>query len=40
MKVLKQRSTCAISTALDVLGDKWTLPILRDIVFTGKSTYG
>ena len=40
MKELKQRSTCPISTALDVLGDKWTLLILRDIVFAGKSTYG
>ncbi|TGD82742.1 winged helix-turn-helix transcriptional regulator [Hymenobacter wooponensis] len=40
MKVLKQRSTCPISTALDVLGDKWTLLILRDMVFAGKSTYG
>ncbi|GAB2543059.1 winged helix-turn-helix transcriptional regulator [Spirosoma aerophilum] len=40
MKALKQRSTCPISTALDVLGDKWTLLILRDIVFSGKSTYG
>ena len=40
MKVLKQRSTCPISTSLDVLGDKWTLLILRDMVFAGKSTYG
>ncbi|TGE08138.1 winged helix-turn-helix transcriptional regulator [Hymenobacter fodinae] len=40
MKVLKQRSTCPISTALDVLGDKWVLLILRDMVFAGKSTYG
>ncbi|QKZ14946.1 winged helix-turn-helix transcriptional regulator [Spirosoma sp. KUDC1026] len=40
MKNLKQRSTCPISTALDVLGDKWSLLILRDIVFAGKSTYG
>lgn len=40
MKELKQRSTCPISTSLDVLGDKWTLLILRDMVFTGKSTYG
>ena len=40
MKALKQRSTCPISTSLDVLGDKWTLLILRDIVFAGKSTYG
>ncbi|WP_338874917.1 helix-turn-helix domain-containing protein [Spirosoma sp. SC4-14] len=40
MKAFKQRSTCPISTALDVLGDKWSLLILRDIVFAGKSTYG
>ncbi|GAB3038052.1 winged helix-turn-helix transcriptional regulator [Spirosoma pulveris] len=40
MKVIKQRSTCPISTSLDVLGDKWTLLILRDMVFSGKSTYG
>jgi DNA-binding HxlR family transcriptional regulator len=40
MKAFKQRSTCPVSTSLDVLGDKWTLLILRDIVFAGKSTYG
>ncbi|MFD2718207.1 winged helix-turn-helix transcriptional regulator [Hymenobacter monticola] len=40
MKELKQRSTCPVSTSLDVLGDKWALLILRDIVFAGKSTYG
>lgn len=40
MKQLKRRSTCPVSTALDVLGDKWTLLILRDMVFAGKSTYG
>jgi DNA-binding HxlR family transcriptional regulator len=40
MKTLKQRSTCPVSTALDVLGDKWSLLILRDMVFAGKSTYG
>jgi DNA-binding HxlR family transcriptional regulator len=40
MKELKQRSSCPVSTSLDVLGDKWTLVILRDMVFAGKSTYG
>jgi len=40
MKELKQRSTCPVSTSLDLLGDKWTLLILRDMVFTDKSTYG
>ena len=32
MKELKQRSTCPVSTSLDVLGDKWTMLILRDMV--------
>lgn len=40
MKEVKQRSTCPISTSLDVLGDKWALLIVRDLVFAGKSTYG
>ncbi|MBF9222780.1 winged helix-turn-helix transcriptional regulator [Hymenobacter ruricola] len=40
MKELKQRSACPVSTSLDLLGDKWTLLILRDMVFAGKSTYG
>jgi len=31
---------CPISTALDVLGDKWTLLIIRDLMFGGKRTYG
>ena len=40
MKQLTPRSNCPISFSLDVLGDKWTLLILRDLVFAGKSTYG
>lgn len=40
MKELKQRSTCPVSSSLDIFGDKWTLLILRDMLFEGKSTYG
>ncbi len=40
MKEIKPRSLCPVSHSLDVLGDKWTLLILRDIVFKDKSTYG
>ncbi len=40
MKPQKTRSTCPICFSLDVLGDKWTLLILRDMMFAGKSTYG
>jgi DNA-binding HxlR family transcriptional regulator len=31
-----QRSTCPISTALEVIGDRWTLLIIRDMMFAGK----
>lgn len=30
------RSLCPISCALDALGDKWTLLVLRDIIFMRK----
>lgn len=30
------RSTCPISTALEVVGDRWTLLIVRDLMFAGK----
>lgn len=35
-----RRSFCAISMALDAIGDKWSLLILRDLMFTGKRSYG
>jgi DNA-binding HxlR family transcriptional regulator len=31
-----QRSTCPISTGLEVVGDRWTLLIVRDMMFAGK----
>ena len=37
---LCRRSPCAISMALESIGDKWSLLILRDLMFTGKRTYG
>jgi DNA-binding HxlR family transcriptional regulator len=40
MKKIEARSDCPISYTLDFLGDKWTLLILRDMVFAGKSSYG
>ncbi|WP_304344729.1 helix-turn-helix domain-containing protein [Chryseobacterium koreense] len=40
MKNAKQfRSTCPLARGLDILGDKWTLLILRDIHAFGKTTY-
>lgn len=35
-----RRSACAISMALENIGDKWSLLILRDLMFTDKRTYG
>ena len=34
------RSSCPVSCALDILGDKWTLLIVRDLVFSGKRYFG
>ena len=38
--MLPKRSECAISIGLDTIGDKWSLIILRDLMFTSKRTYG
>ncbi len=34
-----KRSVCPVSCVLDILGDKWTLLVVRDM-FMGKKTYG
>ncbi len=34
-----ERSPCPIASSLDILGDKWTLVLVRDLV-TGKRRYG
>jgi DNA-binding HxlR family transcriptional regulator len=36
---LKTRSMCGISCLLDIFGDKWSLLIVRDLMFWGKKTY-
>jgi DNA-binding HxlR family transcriptional regulator len=33
------RSHCPISLALDVIGDRWSLLIVRDLMFAGKRYY-
>ncbi len=38
-EVIQFRSLCPVATGLDVLGDKWTLLILRDMLFLHKSTF-
>jgi DNA-binding HxlR family transcriptional regulator len=39
-KGISFRSSCPISSTLDILGDKWSLLIVRDMAFKGMSTYG
>jgi len=36
---LDWRSVCPISSGLDVLGDKWSLLIVRDLISHGTRTY-
>ena len=33
------RSACPISSALDIVGDKWSLLVIRDLVIHGTRTY-
>lgn len=33
------RSPCVISNILDILGDKWTFLVIRDLLFFGKHEY-
>ena len=39
MRRLLRRSDCPISSALDLLGDKWSLLVMRDVLLRGKSHY-
>ena len=40
MSTTKNRSSCPISCTLDTLGDKWSILILRDMMFSDKMTFG
>ncbi|KIC14758.1 winged helix-turn-helix transcriptional regulator [Leisingera sp. ANG-Vp] len=33
------RSRCSIARTLDILGDKWTLLVVRDLMWHGKHTF-
>ena len=39
IKTCCDRSKCPITNTLDVIGDKWTLLIIRDMMIMGKSQY-
>ena len=36
----KKRSDCPVSSSLDIWGDKWSLLIIRDLMFAKECTYG
>jgi DNA-binding HxlR family transcriptional regulator len=36
---MKYRSNCPISSALDIVGDKWSLVIIRDLLYFDKKTF-
>jgi len=40
MKRINRRSDCPINFALETFGDRWSLLIIRDLLFFGKATYG
>lgn len=40
METNKKRSDCPLSCSLDIFGDKWSLLIIRDLMFFNKCTYG
>ncbi len=39
MKAINFRSTCPISSTLDLVGDKWSLLIVRDLLYHGTRTF-
>jgi len=39
-KAQTRRSDCPINFSLEMVGDSWSLLIIRDIVYFGKKTYG
>ena len=40
MNKAKKRSNCPVSCSLDIWGDKWSLLIVRDLMFAKECTYG
>lgn len=39
MKTITRRSGCPISYTMDILGDKWTMLIMRDLLLYGKDSF-
>jgi DNA-binding HxlR family transcriptional regulator len=36
----KRRSDCPIAFSLDIFGDRWSLLVVRDLVFKGRKSFG
>ena len=39
LKTGQRRSDCPLSSTLELIGDKWSLLIIRDMMFFGKESY-
>jgi DNA-binding HxlR family transcriptional regulator len=39
LKNMDKRSDCPVSCSLELIGDKWSLLIIRDMLLFGKTTY-
>ena len=39
LKTSECRSACPVANALDVVGDRWTLLVIRDLMFMNKHEY-
>ena len=37
---MKRKSDCPVNYGLEIFGDRWTLLIIRDLMFKGKHYYG
>ncbi len=37
---VKRRSSCPVNYAVELFGDRWSLLIIRDLLFNGKQTFG
>ncbi len=37
--IAERRSACPLNATLEVLGDRWSLLIVRDLIFKGRTTY-
>src|SRR5437870_12110364 len=37
--VAERRSDCPLNATLEVLGDRWSLLIVRDLMFKGRTTF-